>query len=174
MDFSNSVVSLGIIILLVVLFAIVFLVFVRINNKFDLSDKLKLGMSGKTTKKMDEGEEDKKCEICLGKIDEDSVAVCTCGKIFHDACAKPTGSCPYCGAAYETMEVRDPVRSRCPVCGRFVKGSICACGAVLPRSDNTFLCKCGNRVDAAKPFCRKCGAVYESVTMQVYKEQEKK
>ena len=121
---------------------------------------------------MDDGESEKICDICYGKIDEDPIAKCTCGKIFHDACAKPTGSCPYCGAGHGTMEVREPERSRCPVCGRFLKGSICPCGAVIPKSDDTFLCKCGNTVDSNKPVCRKCGAVYEVTVMKVYREQK--
>lgn len=117
-----------------------------------------------TTYFLDEGEDGKKCEICYGKILEDDVALCLCGKLFHEACARPTGTCPYCGSEYGAMEVRRPIRARCPICGRFVSGNMCACGAVLPRKDNTFLCSCGNRVDVGKPVCRRCGAVYENMT----------
>ncbi len=127
--------------------------------------------SGKTTYFLDEGEDEKKCEICYGRIGEEHVAVCGCGRTFHEACAKPTGTCPYCGCGYNDMEVRRPVRARCPVCGRFVSGSICECGAVLPRKDNTFLCSCGNRVDVGKPVCRKCGAVYENMTAKPVKRK---
>lgn len=172
MDLGNTVFLLGMIILLVVVIAIVFVLQGYIMSKYDINNKL-LGKSRKeSTTFLDGGEDEMKCEICYGKIDSDPLAECTCGKIFHDACARPTGSCPYCGAAYEGMNVREPERVRCPVCGRFMKGSICECGAVIPKKDETFVCKCGNVVDSQKPVCKKCGAVYESVTMKVYKEQK--
>jgi predicted amidophosphoribosyltransferase len=70
------------------------------------------------------------------------------------------------------MEIREPVLARCPTCGRPLKGGICSCGTVMPRKDNTFVCKCGNVVDAKRPVCKKCGAVYEahSETRTVFKE----
>jgi hypothetical protein len=172
MDLSNSLSSLGILILLVILFSMVTVLYVQMLTKRRTGKGSEGSSDGNSTKFLDEGEDDKKCEICYGRIDEDTIAVCGCGKIFHEACAKPTGACPYCGAKYESMEVRSPLRARCPVCGRFVKGNICICGAVIPRSDGTFLCKCGNRIDAGKPICKKCGAVYESMTMKVYKEKK--
>ncbi|MDR1404578.1 MAG: hypothetical protein LBJ20_03300 [Candidatus Methanoplasma sp.] len=174
MDLANTIFVLGIMVLLVAAIAIVFVIQGYVMAKYDLRGKITGNHSKKSTIFLDEGESEKRCDICYGKIDEDPIAKCACGKIFHDACAKPTGSCPYCGAGYSTMEVREPQRSRCPVCGRFLKGSICSCGAVIPRSDDTFLCKCGNSVDADKPVCRKCGAVYEVAVMKVYKEQEQK
>lgn len=173
MDLGNSVFALGMIILLVALIAIVLVVQGYVTSKYDLSTKLKGGKRTEaSTIFLDEGEDEKKCEICYGKIENAPLAECTCGKIFHDACANPTGSCPYCGTKYEDMIVREPERSRCPVCGRFLSGSICSCGAVIPRRDETFVCKCGNVVDSSKPVCKKCGAVYETVTMKVYKEQK--
>lgn len=172
MDFENPIFLLGMIILLVALIAIVVVVQGYIGAKYDLGTKLRGGKKkNESTIFLDEGESEKKCEICYGKIENDPIAECKCGKIFHDACARPTGSCPYCGAKYEEMEVREPERNRCPVCGRFLSGSICSCGAVIPRKDETFTCKCGNTVDMNKPVCRKCGAVYESATMKVYKEK---
>lgn len=171
MESPSTLVSLVIIAGLVVVVAILFVLQAYVTGRYHLKDKL----IGKTEKKptyfLDEGEDGKKCEICYGAINDDPVAKCKCGKIFHDACAKPTGACPYCKAEYSTMEVRDPIRSRCPVCGRFMKGNVCECGAVLPRKDDTFLCTCGNRVDANRPVCKKCGAVYESVKMQIYKQK---
>jgi hypothetical protein len=172
MELGDGVFALAIIILLVILLAIAVVAQGYLGAKYNLRDKLK-GKSGeKSTTFLDEGEDEKKCEICYGKIDNDPIAICKCGKIFHDVCAKPTGSCPYCGAQYESMEIRQPERNRCPVCGKFMKGNICSCGAVIPRKDNTFVCKCGNVVDADKPVCKKCGAVYETTTMTIYKEQK--
>jgi len=150
---------------LVVAIAIVFLLQGYLEARYNLRDKITGKSKKESTTFLDESEGEKKCEICYGVIDEDPIAKCTCGRIFHDACARPTGSCPYCAAPYEKMEVREPERSRCPVCGRFLKGNICSCGAVIPRRDDTFLCKCGNRVDVDKPVCRKCGAVYEAAMM---------
>ncbi|MDR0508954.1 MAG: hypothetical protein LBG63_03925, partial [Candidatus Methanoplasma sp.] len=164
METGDVIFSLGIITALVVLLATVLVIQGYIGAKYDVRNKL-LGRSKKeSTTFLDEGEDEKKCDICYGKIDNDPVAMCFCGKIFHDACAKPTGSCPYCGGKYEDMDVREPERNRCPVCGRFLKGNICSCGAGIPRRDNTFICKCGNVVDADKPVCKKCGAVYEPAT----------
>jgi len=172
MEIGHVLFSLGIIIVLVALFAIVFVLQGYLNAKYDLRSKLTGKSEKESTTFLDEGEDEKQCEICYGRIDDDPIAICSCGKIFHDACAKPTGSCPYCGEKYENMEVREPERKRCPVCGRFLKGSICSCGAVLPRKDGTFICKCGNVVDMNKPVCKKCGAVYESASMTVLKEQK--
>jgi hypothetical protein len=128
----------------------------------------------KTTYFLDEGDEKKPCEICLGAITDHGVAECVCGKVFHEACARPTGACPYCGCRFEEMRVRAPRRPRCPVCGRYVRGSICACGAVLPRSDNTFLCSCGNRVDTSSPVCSVCNATYARTVMTSRKGKDKK
>ncbi|MDR0887907.1 MAG: hypothetical protein LBM39_01815 [Candidatus Methanoplasma sp.] len=172
MDFGTTTSMLAIVIVLVTVISIVILVKVHLDSKQTLKNVSSGKNGGKPTYFLDEGEDEKKCDICYGEIGDDPVAKCACGKIFHDACARPTGACPYCGAPYVKMTVRDPVRSRCPVCGRFVKGGICACGAVLPRRDGTFLCSCGARVDGKKPVCRKCGAVYESVTMQSYKNKQ--
>jgi hypothetical protein len=172
MELAEILFPLGIIILLVVLLAIAVVVQAYLTSKYDLGSKIKGKPRKKSTTFLDEGEDEKKCEICYGKIDNDPVAICSCGRIFHDACAKPTGSCPYCGTGYEGMIVREPERTRCPVCGRFMKGNICSCGAVIPKKDNTFTCKCGNVVDADKPVCRKCGAIYEPTVMKVFKEQK--
>ncbi|MCL2296404.1 MAG: hypothetical protein FWC29_04925 [Methanomassiliicoccaceae archaeon] len=172
METGNTILSLAIIIVLVILLATVFVIHGYIGAKYDIRNKLTGKSRKESTTFLDEGEDEKKCEICYGKIENDPVAMCSCGRIFHDACAKPTGSCPYCGERYEDMEVREPERKRCPVCGRFLKGNICSCGAVLPKKDNTFICKCGGVVDADKPVCRKCGAVYETAFMKVLKEQK--
>jgi len=172
MELENIVFSLGMIILLVALLAIVFLIHGYVGAKYDLRGKLTGKSRKESTTFLDDGEDEKKCEICYGRIDENSIAMCPCGRIFHEACAKPTGSCPYCGEKYENMDVREPERKRCPVCGRFLKGNICSCGAVIPKKDNTFVCKCGGVVDVKKPVCRKCGAVYETAFMKVFREQK--
>ncbi|MDR1690468.1 MAG: hypothetical protein LBR42_01315 [Candidatus Methanoplasma sp.] len=172
MDIVNTIIPLAIVVLLVIAIAIVFIIQGYLEAKYNLRGRLTGKSKKKSTTFLDEGEDEKKCDICYGKIDADPIAKCACGKMFHDACAKPTGSCPYCGAGYGSMEVREPERTRCPVCGRFMKGSICDCGAVIPKKDETFVCKCGGTVDTDKPVCKKCGAVYESVTMKIYKEQK--
>ena len=176
MDFGSTVINLGIIILLVIVIAIVFIVQTWLNSEYGLLSKITGSGKEKSTTFLDEKEDGKKCEICYGEIDRDPIAVCTCGKIFHAACAEPTGSCPYCGAGYKDMTIREPERTRCPRCGAFLKGNVCECGAVIPYKDNTFTCKCGSLVDKSKPVCKKCGAVYEVTTMEVLREvpQEKK
>ncbi|MCL2031904.1 MAG: hypothetical protein FWG96_01320 [Methanomassiliicoccaceae archaeon] len=172
MDFGDTAFRLGIIIVLVVVIAMVVLLQGYMGAKYNLQDKITGKSRKKSTIFLDETESDKKCEICYGKIDEDPIAKCSCGRVFHDACARPTGSCPYCGASYEKMEVREPERFRCPRCGKFLKGNICSCGAVIPRKDETFVCRCGNTVDVNKPVCKKCGAVYEMAFMPVLREKE--
>jgi len=171
MDVPNQIISLGLIFILLIVVAMVFVMQVKVTRKYKLNERITGGAPRESTYFLDEGEDEKKCEICYGKIESDTIAECKCGKVFHDACAAPTGSCPYCGTIYAQMTKREPVRARCPVCGRYVKGGMCECGAVLPRKDDTFLCSCGNRVDASKPVCKKCGAVYESTSMQIFKRK---
>lgn len=112
---------------------------------------------------LDDCDTEKKCAICLGKIGTAPVSRCKCGKIFHDSCASPTGKCPYCGGRYSDMKIDEPERARCPVCGRFLTGSVCSCGSVFPKRDGTILCSCGNRVDCSRPLCGRCGALYKKV-----------
>jgi hypothetical protein len=174
MDLVNTIITLGIIILLVASLAIVFIFQGYLDARYGLRDRVKGKPRKKSTTFLDEGEDEKKCDICYGRINNDPIAICTCGKTFHDACARPTDSCPYCGARYEKMEIREPVMARCPDCGRPLKGGICSCGAAMPRKDNTFTCRCGNVVDADKPVCRRCGAIYEATTKTttIFKEQK--
>jgi hypothetical protein len=164
MEFGSTILNLAIVIGLVVL-----LIVALILHQFVIQKKNeKFGKGGESKEKptiiLDEKEDKKKCEICYGAIEDDPVAICgKCGRIFHDACAKPTGACPYCNTKYDEMEVREPERTRCPICGRFIKGNICPdCDAVVPIKDGTFTCKCGNTVDCDKPVCKVCGAVYET------------
>ena len=173
MDLANTIFTLGIILMLVILVAIVFLFQGYIFARYEVKQKLIGRPKKESTTFLDEGEDEKKCDICYGTINNDPIANCPCGKIFHEACARPTGTCPYCGVRFENMEIREPVMARCPTCGRPMKGGICSsCGTAMPRKDNTFVCKCGNIVDAKKPICKKCGAVYEahSETKTVYRE----
>jgi hypothetical protein len=171
MEPVRVLISLGIIIALIAIIAIVFYLQICVTKKFKDEGILNPGVSERTTYFLDEGEDERRCDICYGVIENEEVAICGCGKLFHRACAEPTDICPYCGMRYSEMEVREPRRARCPVCGRFVRGSICECGAVLPRRDRTFLCSCGNRVDVSKPVCRQCGAVYEDVTLHTMKRK---
>ncbi|MDR2698860.1 MAG: hypothetical protein LBB30_04210 [Candidatus Methanoplasma sp.] len=169
MDFANTVFTLGIIILLVIAIAIAFVIQGYAESRYNLRGKITGKSEKKSTTFLDEGEDEKKCEICYGQIGSDPLAECSCGRVFHDACARPTGSCPYCAAPYGEMEVREPEKRRCPACGRFLSGNSCSCGAVIPGKDNTFVCGCGNIVDADKPVCKRCGAVYEIKSMKIIK-----
>lgn len=99
-----------------------------------------------------------KCGICFGVLDG-AIAVCRCGRRFHDSCAEPTGSCPYCDSEYGTFDVFAGSRMRCPNCGRYPLGNICGCGAVFPRNGR-FLCVCGESLDEGDTVCRACGAAY--------------
>jgi len=172
MDLANTVIALGIILMLVILIAIVFLAQGYLEARYGLRDKLKGKSRKESTTFLDEGEDEKKCDICYGAIENDPLATCKCGKIFHEACARPTEKCPYCGVRFEEMEIREPAGAACPVCGKRLKGGHCSCGAAMPRKDNTFVCKCGNIVDGNKPVCKKCGAAYEvcKKTETVYRE----
>jgi hypothetical protein len=98
------------------------------------------------------------CDICFGSMDG-RIAACACGKTFHDSCALPTGSCPYCGAEYGSFAISEETRVRCLNCGRPVTGSTCRCGAIFP-DDGRFVCgKCGETVDGGV-VCGKCGTAY--------------
>lgn len=98
------------------------------------------------------------CGICFGELDGRE-AVCGCGKRFHDDCARPTGSCPYCNAAYEGFEVTSDEHERCPNCGGFPRDGVCRCGAVVPK-DGVLVCICGSVIDARTPVCKGCGTEY--------------
>jgi hypothetical protein len=100
------------------------------------------------------------CGICFGTImNNDMIARCECSQIFHEACAKPTGACPYCERPYAEMSVESPDCVVCPSCGSDVVGNVCACGAVVNRDG--FTCGCGTKLDVSDPVCRKCGKKYE-------------
>jgi len=101
------------------------------------------------------------CGICLGPVSKgDMTAGCGCGQIFHDACAKPTDACPYCGRSYSEFTIGSPDRVKCPSCGSNTAGNVCGCGAIVHR-DGEFICACGNVLDASDPVCGRCGAEYE-------------
>jgi len=108
-----------------------------------------------TTKKLDDGPP--KCDICFDVLDG-RTATCRCGKIFHDSCAAPTESCPYCSSPYSEFSIDEP-SVRCPKCGRYPFSSHCRCGAFLPDADR-FICKCGARIYLDNPKCGKCGSKY--------------
>ena len=108
-----------------------------------------------STKKLDD--EIPVCDICFGELDGDT-ATCVCGKRFHDTCAKPTGSCPYCSAPYSEQRV-EKAEWVCPNCGRSPATPYCGCGAVLPW-DGAFYCRCGRILDPLDPVCGACGSTY--------------
>jgi hypothetical protein len=100
------------------------------------------------------------CGICFGTIMNDDVMTkCACSQTFHEACAKPTGKCPYCDRPYTELVTEPPECAVCPSCGSDVVGGVCGCGAVINRDG--FTCVCGNKIDANDPVCRKCGKEYE-------------
>ncbi|MGI5964434.1 MAG: hypothetical protein ACOX8L_01055 [Candidatus Methanomethylophilaceae archaeon] len=162
MDAADGVLILGLLSMMAVSTSIYFLLKLDAARK---ESETRRRNGGIATYFLDDSDSEKRCEICFGKIGVESVAECGCGKIFHDACASPTEQCPYCGGSYGDMVSREPVRARCPVCGRFLKTSVCACGAVFPHRDGTFECSCGGKVDCGRPLCGKCGALYEKVRM---------
>ncbi|MCL2891065.1 MAG: hypothetical protein FWF40_04140 [Methanomassiliicoccaceae archaeon] len=101
------------------------------------------------------------CGICLGHVSKgDVISECICGQVFHDACARPTGACPYCDSPYSEFRTESPDCVKCPSCGSDVVGNVCECGALVNRG-GTFVCGCGNVLDASDPVCGRCGAKYE-------------
>lgn len=153
---------------------IISIILLSILNSIRKKVSSKRHSSGKATYFLDDADSEKKCSICLGKIGTNAIAECPCGKLFHNSCAAPTKMCPYCGKSYANMITRDPARARCPVCGRFLSNSICACGAVFPRRDGTIVCSCGNSIDCSRPLCGRCGALYERVQKHPVKKRKAK
>ena len=100
----------------------------------------------------------KTCGICFGDLDG-RTAVCACGKAFHDSCALPTRSCPYCGDAYGTFSLREDPAVRCLNCGRQVTGGRCRCGAIFPENGRFECSRCGSVVGDGL-VCGKCGMRY--------------
>lgn len=115
----------------------------------------------KATYFLDNSESEKRCSVCLGRLGAERIALCVCGKIAHDQCASLTENCPYCGYTYDSMIARPAVQAECPMCGLPLESSVCSCGVVLPRSDGTILCRCGNTVECSRPLCGRCGTLYE-------------
>jgi len=169
MNTEQIILVLGIAITLVVIVTMIVTMTIGRKVESELESKIEGESTKQSTYFLDEGEDEKICDICYGRIGEDAIAECVCGRTFHDVCAQPTGSCPYCGVKHDDMTTREPIRTRCPACGRFMKAGICICGTFIPRKDGTFQCACGGRVDVTRPLCRKCGAIYQSVTTQRYK-----
>ena len=108
-----------------------------------------------TTKKVDEGPP--KCDICFDDL-EGRIATCECGKRFHETCAQPTGSCPYCSTDYSEFTVSES-NAICPRCGKEVFGSHCRCGAIIPSAGH-LVCICGTKLDQENPKCGKCNRTY--------------
>lgn len=167
----NDIILLGIFSMVAMVVSIVILSLLDSIRKKALS---KHHSSGGGTYFLDDSDSEKKCAICLGQIKTEAVAECSCGKLFHDSCADPTKICPYCGKSYTTMKIREPNRVRCPVCGRFLSGGMCACGAIFAKRDDTIVCSCGNIVDCSRPLCGKCGALYEKVEKHPIKKRKDK
>jgi hypothetical protein len=116
----------------------------------------------KSTYFLDNTETDKQCEICFGRVNDEPILECSCGRFFHVSCAKLTKECPYCKGPYSDMRDRAATIIRCPSCGKLVIDNICTCGTVLPNKDNSFKCICGSQMDTSKTECPKCGAEYRS------------
>ena len=104
---------------------------------------------------------DAKCDICFGKVEEDTVKECSCGKVFHNDCIDGTGECPYCKAASNSMTERDSRKGECYACHEQLDGNICpSCNTVTPWKDGTFRCICGHEMHFSNDKCSKCGATY--------------
>jgi len=100
------------------------------------------------------------CGICFGTImNNDVIAKCECSQTFHEACARPTGKCPYCDRQFSDFKIESPECAVCPSCGADVVGSVCGCGAVINREG--FVCSCGSELNVNDPVCKKCGKRYE-------------
>ena len=107
---------------------------------------------------IDPAEIDQCCDVCFGDLDERLfVRECACSKVFHEECADIIGSCPYCGSGTASAGRRRVRRMKCPRCGREMTSSICRCGIVIPRTDGTFDCTCGNRMHMGADSCPVCG-----------------
>lgn len=106
---------------------------------------------------------DVRCEICLDSMYDEPVSECVCGKVFHRSCAEPTGSCPYCGTAFERFAVQErrPRKLGCIRCGKDIGQNICECGTVIPFRDGTFYCTCGEVINEESEWCPNCGRTFE-------------
>ena len=55
-----------------------------------------------------------------------------------------------------------------------MNGNICDCGTILPDPDQTFECRCGERVSVkvgnVETICRRCGRIFSKNVMRVKKE----
>lgn len=123
-----------------------------------LKNEVDDGGEGSATGFLDDGNGGT-CGICFGELSE-NVKECGCGKLFHDTCAEPTGSCPYCNSPYADFKDADDERMRCPNCGRYTTGRECRCGALLLR-DGRFVCSCGSAMARGERRCPECGREYE-------------
>lgn len=109
----------------------------------------------------EDGEDAEFCDICHGRLGDMKMAVCACGKKFHRECVRDQ-ECPNCGNDIAHMFGPKPSVMLCPMCIRRAPGGYCKhCNVVFPRREGTFRCvKCGAKVLASHPECRKCGKIY--------------
>ena len=122
----------------------------------------------RTSYYLDPSSVDDCCDICFGDLRGDLfLSECTCGRIFHDGCSDMVDECPYCRAGRSERTARRVRRMVCPRCGRNMDGSICRCGAVVPRKDGTFDCPCGNRMHISSERCPVCGTRYAPVKNKI-------
>lgn len=117
-------------------------------------------------------EDEKFCSLCHGRIGDEPLAACACGKKFHLSCAE-LANCPQCSNDVWHMHLRHPVTMTCPICLRRAPGGRCEhCGIVIPRQDGTFRChRCGTVVFTSNPTCRKCGSTYVPRTTKGYMDK---
>lgn len=133
----------------------------------------------------------KTCQICLGIIKDDlEYATCNCGKVFHMACIRRTGFCPYCLNEYEPNSQNWSINSSririaqtsdasrqsklrntfiCPICGTLnsYSSNSCKCGAIFVREGETFQCPtCGSFLDEHANRCDKCGERFEGYDLE--------
>ena len=141
------------------------LVMLRVGLKAGMERKNWLMSSERKREMLGDFEGTALCDICYGAIGDCSVAKCGCGKTFHEACARPTGTCPYCGAAFSEMEVRHARIPLCPRCSGQARDGFCReCHISLIRG-GMFRCTCGRDVDARRAICGGCGARYKRTSI---------
>lgn len=117
----------------------------------------------KPTHFLDKRVVDDRCEICFGKIEDEVVMECDCGRSYHKDCAGKTNECPYCKTPYDEMKQRPIRKGKCCRCGESLYDNVCPrCNTVTPWENGTFKCVCGHELYITDGRCPECGALYRN------------
>lgn len=163
-----SIMSMSLVILIILLgiiFVSVVIISIKRLNGFrniDERDCRNLHFSERPTHFLDDSGSEKPCSVCLGRIGNNEIAICSCGRISHKDCAFSIGGCPYCNAPFDDSTVRPAKTTPCPVCGKNPGDGVCGCGTVYPGDDGSIICSCGNSFQSHLGVCDRCGNIYES------------